>query len=359
MILVRHLRPFVGVAVGLLWAASALGADPTPTRVIRLSDGCTVRLLNIADGRAALAADNPEPYLTAMSRADIELRLAAKLDPARTKENLDRLRAVRADSVRDWTDEEADVLVARLKSLHKLAADHYPGLLPEQWIWVKTTGAGEAPAEGYTVGGVIVLHEANFRRTRDAGEERTLKLLAHETFHVLSRTRPRLREACYRAAGFELVKSLDWGGLADRRLTNPDGLAPAVIKLKDGDREVTALPVIYSNTPGFDEKVGADLFKYMRFGLFEVRWDPKTGEAVLPSPTVEPLGAGVRKNYTDLIGRNTGYVIHADEILAENFALLLLSHDPRYADAHRKKFDFTLPDKLAAAFKAADAKPAP
>lgn len=40
--------------------------------------------------------------------------------------------------------------------------------------------------------------------------------------------------------------------------------------------------------------------------------------------SVHGFGPGADPGYHEKIGRNTGYIIHPEEVLADNFALLLL-----------------------------------
>src|SRR5262249_16684160 len=65
-------------------------------------------------------------------------------------------------------------------------------------------------------------------------------------------------------------------------------------------------------------------FQYLQFKLLQVeevdmRFQPvlKDGHPVL----IEPRGL---KSYAEQIGKNTGYIIHPDEILADNFAHLVV-----------------------------------
>jgi hypothetical protein len=86
---------------------------------------------------------------------------------------------------------------------------------------VKTTGTEEGDAE-YTRGAGIVLPES-----APAMEKRgeLLGIVAHESFHVLSRNAPELRDRLYAVIGFQPCREIVFPeALAARKITNPDAL---------------------------------------------------------------------------------------------------------------------------------------
>jgi hypothetical protein len=87
--------------------------------------------------------------------------------------------------------------------------------------------------------------------------------------------------------------------------------------------------VTYSPVPRFSPTTGRSLFQYLRWGIaivdrtengYRVRNDAN-GAAVIVKPD-QVTG------FYEQIGRNTDYIIHPDEILAENLALLMTRHTP-------------------------------
>ena len=191
--------------------------------------------------------------------------------------------------------------------------------LPKEILLIRTTGKEEADA-AYTRANAIILPAAKLRHQQPQLEA----LLAHELFHVLSRNDATVRSALYKIVGFtlgeevEIPKSLD-----DRRITNPD--APrldAYITLTNEAQTLTAVPILYA-TQEYDATKGGRLFDYLTFRLLVVdksggKWHARMKEA---QPVV--LDPKKIEDFYDQVGRNTGYLWHPDEILADNFVHLV------------------------------------
>ncbi|MCE9526489.1 MAG: hypothetical protein K8R36_10585 [Planctomycetales bacterium] len=112
--------------------------------------------------------------------------------------------------------------------------------------------------------------------------------------------------------------------LRERKLTNPDApLLDCVIELKVEGQVVTVTPILYSSVESYDPAKGGPLFRYLTFRLMAVqkkdgKWQPATnaGAPILYDPKQMP-------SFLEQIGKNTGYIIHPDEILADNFKHLV------------------------------------
>jgi hypothetical protein len=98
--------------------------------------------------------------------------------------------------------------------------------------------------------------------------------------------------------------------------------------------------VLYSSTARYDAKSGKSLFQSLLFRLLLVeerggRYEPvlTRGQPVVLDPKKEPA-------FLEKIGQNTNYIIHPDEILADNFVHVLLNDQnvptPRILDEIRR-----------------------
>lgn len=76
------------------------------------------------------------------------------------------------------------------------------------------------------------------------------------------------------------------------------------------------MPILFSNTPDYDPVRDGGFFSYLQLGFLIVSRNPKTRADVLAPQQVS--------GFFEQIGRNTEYIIHPEEILAENFALLMI-----------------------------------
>jgi hypothetical protein len=146
-------------------------------------------------------------------------------------------------------------------------------------------------------------------------------------FHVLSGHNGELRERLYRMIGFEKCNEIELPAeLAPLKITNPD--APRNdhrIRVRVGEESVWAVPILFSNSERYDPQRGGGVFDYLQFRLLLVE--------EVSGGTVKPMYEGAKPRLVEVsevsglfeqVGRNTRYVIHPEEILAENFALLMV-----------------------------------
>jgi hypothetical protein len=118
---------------------------------------------------------------------------------------------------------------------------------------------------------------------------------------------------------------------AARRITNPDAPTLAHFLPLTHDAREGLVPYRYAAAPVFDPAAGAQFVNQFRVGLLHVsvtgeggatRCQPYRDDA----DPVLPLSA--HKDVIDLkTGANTGYLIHPEETLADNFALLIAGSD--------------------------------
>jgi hypothetical protein len=309
----------------LLLSAPLAAASPD----VPLAGEIAVHFATAEEGAAILSAE--DDFTRSLSRFDLQCRLQTG-----NNVRLADWRKFASAEVRDWSDEQAKPVIeslARLRPrLEKLRLT-----LPKTISLVHTTGKEEAGA-AYTRGSAIVLPDKVLAYTPMQLD----KLLVHELFHVLSRNNPALRRDLYAIVGFRLCPPIDLpGDLADRRITNPDApLVDCLIELADGGRTYVGAPVLYANATQYDAHQGGSLFRYLTFRLLVVeqqsgQWRPvlKDGKSVVIDPKTAP-------GFFEQVGKNTNYIIHPDEILADNFVHLVMENKelvtPRIVDEMAK-----------------------
>lgn len=194
--------------------------------------------------------------------------------------------------------------------------------LPKTVLLVQVSGKEEANA-AYTRGTAIMLPKPRIQKMKPDALDR---LLLHELFHVLSRNAPELRRDLYRIIGFHVCDPMALPpAMADLKLTNPDApLIDCRIELTDDGEACWAAPILYSSSATYDAVKKPPLFQYLTFRLMKLeehdgRWRPllKEGEPILIDPAQS-------KSFADQIGQNTKYIIHPDEVLADNFVFLVM-----------------------------------
>jgi hypothetical protein len=286
------------------WLTAVLGTAP-------IAAAHEIELASIDQARAVLGTR--DDFVARLSPFDRAARLESGADVSE-----DEYLAFARAAGREWSNDERARLTAAFAAIEPKLEE----LLPEldgPILIVKTSGEEEGGA-GYTRGNAVMLPQAH-------EEELTLQhLLAHEIFHVASRNNPDLKRALYQAIGFEECGELVLPpSLAARKMTNPD--APVnehCIELTVDGASVWGMPILLSREDRFDPAAGRAFFEYLTLSMLLV---DRSGGGARP---LERDGAPVLVPFNrvgglgEQIGHNTNYVIHAEEILASNFELLIL-----------------------------------
>lgn len=221
------------------------------------------------------------------------------------------------NAVQPWSDTDRATVQAALASIRpQLAALNLP--LPQAVVFVRFTGAAEGNAP-HTRGNAVLLTEGSL--TRPAALAR---LIAHELFHIASRQDKAWRDAMYATVGFASIDEVSLPPpLASRKITNPD--APRIdvaVKIYTADGIAWVSPLLQSTVDRYDASRGSEFFAVMRLQWLEVaRGESPPTKAQLSDPPRLHNTADLR-GFFEQIGRNTQYIIHPEEILAENFAQL-------------------------------------
>lgn len=301
------MKPLLPCFIAVLFWTSPLNAAE-----IQLGSNSQIRFADVAAGRAVMTA--ADDYLNRLSPFD----LSARLETDKTV-TVEEFKQHLSAQVLPWTDE----LKSQLQPILKSVADKLTRWkldFPETVLLIRTTGVGEAQA-AYTRGNAVVLPDALLAWP----EKQLTALIIHELFHVLSRHNPELRDQLYRIVGFESIGEIRLPEkLAQRKITNPD--APVIahaVQLLMGDKRVYVVPILLSSSETYDAQRGGPFFQYMQFRLLEV--EPAGDGWRLALSNGEPMlhAAETTPSYLETIGRNTRYIIHPEEVLADNFVLLV------------------------------------
>jgi hypothetical protein len=271
-------------------------------------------------GRAVLAT--ADRYTDAMSPFDRKVRMRTSEDRGEQA-----FLEFAGDAVRAWTAGDREAITAAIRTIEP-SLKQVQSPATAEVLLIHTSGQEESGA-AYTRGTAIVLPAGEVGKSKVPRG----KLIAHELFHVISRNDPDLRDQLYQRIGFRHSGSISLPAeLAPLKITNPD--APEinqVIDLRlDRDRSITVAPVLYAKSP-FDRRSSASLFGYLEFRLMEVM--PMVGKRYV-AKVVDGKPVMHEPNLPDFrrqIGRNTSYIIHPEEILADNFALLV-TKSPKVTD---------------------------
>ncbi len=272
-----------------------------------------IAFASIEQGRAVLGAR--DEFVVRLSPFDRAARLRSA-DEVSEDEYLAFARA----AAREWSNDERSRLTRAFAAIEPKLTE----LLPELGapiLLVKTSGEEEGGA-GYTRAGAVMLPQA-------LTDERELeRLLAHEIFHVVSRNNPELKRALYAVIGFEQCGEVVLPpALAARKMTNPD--APVnehCIEVQVDGEDVWGMPILLARQERYDPAAGIPFFGYLTLSMLLV--ERPAGGA--PARVLERNGRPALVPFDrvtgllEQVGRNTDYVIHAEEILASSFERLVL-----------------------------------
>ncbi len=275
----------------------------------------SIAFTTVEQGKSILTAH--DDFVERLSPFDRSARLKTDQEVSQ-----DAYLAFVSGSVLAWTDmEETLVKQAWADLIPRMAKWHLP--LPSTIHFIKTSGREEGGQE-YTRGGAIVLPASAVAAGKQATVEATI---AHELFHVMSRHSPETRDRLYAIIGFLPCKEVTFpAALADKKLTDPD--APRndhYIRLKEKDKDILAIPIVYSMSAHYDVAKGGEFSQSAAFSFLVVQ---PQGDSPVPTVTYDPATAALLatdevSNFYEQVGRNTEYIIHPEEILADNFRLML------------------------------------
>lgn len=315
-------------AARVLWLAAALCAAALASTAQAQGEGdgytglqgTVVRFASVAEGRAVLGAD--DEWVAATS--DFQRGATMGVAPPVTRA---RFLAFAADTVKPWSAPQK----ARWRKALDALAPTFAALrvpLPAEVLLVNTDGrdASNAP---YTRAHAVMLPMGALKD--GAGDMPSDPvLMAHELFHVASRHAPALATRLYATIGFEPVAPVQWpAGWLPARIANPD--APHdrhAMRVSIAGRPALVMPLLMASRT--ELKPGESFFSVMDLRLLEVTTAPngptlpvmRDGQPVWHAPGAVP-------DFLAKLGGNTGYVIHPEETMADNFALLAAGRPAR------------------------------
>jgi len=261
-------------------------------------------------------------------------------DPAKTK--FSDLQANYINGALKWNDDERAILTEIIIELRQ-DINPYAKFLPETVLLgkISTNVEGGLP---HTRANIILLPESVLARylsqeenDPQAAKHNLKELFLHELHHVMSRNNHHRHDDYFAIIGFKPCKFDEPESIKTERLTNPDApsykhYAPVnLINIKDGNGVIPYLSV----SGPYSARNKGSLSNYFRFGLLAVNVNNNICAPAGDKPTF--LSPDEVPDFYKLISYNTNYIIHPEEILADNFTYLILKKknlpDPKIPEA--------------------------
>ena len=276
--------------------------------------GTRVRFASLAQARNLLMAD--DEWMAATSAFN-RRAIVGGTAPV----GMDAFKAWNGAAARAWAPEQVNRWQRALQAIAPAVKALRLPLPPE--VWLVFTNGQESAGAPYTRANFIALPG-----TGGGGNYPDSALLMHELWHVISRNDPALATRLYAELGFEPMARLQMPqAWADITIANPD--APVNrhamrLTMAEGKASPWITPVLVASRT--ELQPGETFFTVMDVRLLEVQ----PGQGGAPSTAVLREGQPVwhpvdgPHDYLKRLGGNTGYVMHPEEALADNMALLVL-----------------------------------
>lgn len=297
-------------------------------RSIELPGGTQVTFLNLAQARQAIVQDKVEHYFDKVTPTDIEIQSKTVLPDSATRAGyLAAYKTFLQDDVQSFTTEDKDFLSSLLREIGRILHKIDPSLLDQDINLIKVSGRHYGPSVFYTREQNIIIPAYELAKRQG---EVMRSILIHEIFHIYSRYHPEKRAALYAMIGFEPL------GITAEELELPESLRASILLNPDGidytyaiqlsDQAGNSYRCIPLTSSEFHQYSAAKsgYFPHLTVNFYPVVPNDSGGFTVQTTA----IGASpvdlhtVDDSLWEQIGGNTLYIIHPDEILADNFSLL-------------------------------------
>jgi hypothetical protein len=302
----------------------APATDPNATSRLAIQEGVYSVFLNKTEATAAITSDTMTLFFENITTTDIALQFNKETLLESDSTSLrKKYQTYLAAQVLNFSAEEQLIINHSFQKIFSIFPKKQQNTwFPKNIYCIKVTGEGYGKQTYYTRNGCIIIPEMALQDALNGDSTEFERTLSHELFHIVSRYNTTLRTALYHRIGFDTIHNLLFTNdlLRKRMIENPDGTQAARIKLNDTTQGVL---VCYSREPDF--KLGADNFHtHFKWGMFQAKKQKNSAWNLI----TDSLGESTLSNTWEVsffrqVGTNTEYIIHPDEILADNFALVV------------------------------------
>jgi hypothetical protein len=298
------------LSLGVLLSSAVCAAAPALGQRSSEAAAPAFAFASIAQGQAVLGARDEYVRATAPLERSAKLKTAEPVDEERF------LRHMRGTPM-EWTQEQRKNLAPLIEALGRFLKG-IRWKMPDRILVVQTNASLEDDLP-HTRGNAILSPATFYQR----GPSTMAYMLSHETFHILTRHNSELQEALYAAIGFRRCETtVIPPEIASLRITNPDTVESRhTISVRYQGKPAEALPYLRFPSADIDPREG--FIKQAQREWLLV--DRKGGECRARSGAGASAMPQELEGLFEQTGRNTQYLLHQEEILADNFVLLFLA----------------------------------
>lgn len=319
------MRLFIAIIVTLVtMLACKVGTSPT------LSSDPSVRydFMSNDDASTYLREGDIDGYYDYMSPAHMSVQTGDTASYPSLDAQMESYLDIVTGQTLAWTDEEILKMTSLMDSARALVEVINPALWPETIKMIKVDPAHYGDNVYYTLGQAIVW-PANI--LTDFSISSQLPVALHEVWHLVSRYQPALRDSMFGLIGFyRHGYEVELGPVLSKQLlVNPDGVTmDYAIRLIDSTtgRSTEAIPLVASRFDRYDLSMPS-FFDYLHFDLHELQVTGKQATVTAHPDATSKMDPAYFDDFFGQIKDNTQYIIHPDEIMADNFMMAIRAVD--------------------------------
>ena len=254
-----------------------------------------------------------DEFLTSMNANEIALRVGSPT----VDKTLDDLKAHYAANVIEWPESEMALMKALLVT-HKKKLAKISHLLPEKVYFIKVTHEVESGIS-HTRGNAFVSPQ---RRTSIS-----TKQFFHQIFHILSRYNRIKRASLYNIIGFRPCYFQPTEEVDKYSVKTPEApFTEFFLPVEIDDEDSFVMSYLHTDKDGFDPTIERGFDGHISGDLIEVTVDNGICKPALNSDGSPRIYKQDEiADFYDTVGRNTRFDIHPEEIIADNFAFLMMN----------------------------------
>jgi hypothetical protein len=279
---------------------------------LELQPGTTLVLPSAKESAPLLA--KRDAYFERMTPFDRAARMKTEKAPS-----IEEFAAHAGAQALEFTSDEVTKISAAAKTIG-IALAPLKLSLPAKITLIKTTGLEDIDAP-FCRGPIIIAPQSLTTQP----VERLTDVLIHELFHVFSSHNADLHPKLYGLLGYQQCPEIELPPAIDaRRFTNPDCMSMNfLLAAKHEDREINVIPAMLAKSATFDAALKAPVFAQVDFVLLEAT--VANGKTVLATKDGSPVirQATTVPGFLKAMARNTNYIWHPEEVLADNFVRAL------------------------------------
>lgn len=253
-------------------------------------------------------------YLNNFSKYDLEYKLNKK------DATLEEFKDFGVSQMLEFTTKEKELISKQIADMEKTLENQKMNLpFYEEIIFIKSTQKEENGSLAYTHSTQIYLGEKLFDYFDDKNIRKRFffeTVIWHELFHCITRTNKTFRKDMYKIINFTVMEKdfIIPKSIYDISISNPDvEHHDSYATFNINGKNIDCYMVLTASKPF--NKPGDCFFNCMQSSIVPI--DSK-GEYYLPEDA---------KNFWEIFGKNTPYVIDPEECLADNFSYAILNEE--------------------------------